>query len=119
MSIYDTIGGATAVQAAVDDFYVRVTADPVLAPLFANRDLPRLKEHQRAFIAAVIGGPEVYRGRDMAAVHATLGLTDAHFDAVVDHLLAALTGLGVPTETTGQIGAALAPLRSDVVTISK
>jgi hemoglobin len=95
-----------------------VTADPTLAPFFANRDLRSVKAHQRAFIAAAIGGPEVYQGRDMAAAHATFGITDAHFDAVVDHLLAALTGLGVPAETTGQIGAALAPLRSDIVTVS-
>ena len=31
MSIYDTIGGASAVRAAVDDFYARVLADARLA----------------------------------------------------------------------------------------
>ncbi|EIV92413.1 group 1 truncated hemoglobin [Frankia sp. QA3] len=118
MSIYDAVGGATAVQAAVDEFYVRVTADPTLAPFFANRDLNRLKAHQRAFVAAAIGGPEVYQGRDLATVHATLGITGAHFDAVVDHLIASFAGLGVPAETTGQLGAILAPLRSDIVTAS-
>ncbi|OAA18985.1 hemoglobin [Frankia sp. EI5c] len=115
MSIYDAIGGATAVEAAVDEFYVRVTADPVLAPFFAGRDLPSLKAHQRAFIAAAIGGPEVYQGRNIPAVHTPLNITNSHFDAVVDHLVAALRGLGVPAETTGQIGAALAPLRSEIV----
>ncbi|WP_197676253.1 globin domain-containing protein [Nakamurella panacisegetis] len=28
MSIYENIGGASAVRAAVDDFYVRILADP-------------------------------------------------------------------------------------------
>ncbi|WP_101831249.1 group I truncated hemoglobin, partial [Frankia canadensis] len=96
MSTYDTIGGAASVQAAVDDFYVRINADPSLAPYFAGRDIASLKEHQRAFIAAAIGGPEVYQGRPMRAVHQPLGITDAHFDAVVTHLLAAISGLGVP-----------------------
>ncbi len=41
--------------------------------------------------------------------------SDAGFDAVVEHLVGTLTGLGVPAETTGQIGSALAPLRSDIV----
>jgi len=32
MNIYDSIGGAPAVRAAVDDFYTRVLADARLAP---------------------------------------------------------------------------------------
>jgi hemoglobin len=115
MSIYDSIGGAPAVAAAVDDFYARVLADPRLAPFFTGVDLQHLKAHQRAFIAAAIGGSEIYQGRDMAAAHAGLAITDADFDAVVAHLVDTLTGLGVPGETIGQIGGALAPLRGDIV----
>ncbi len=119
MSIYDSIGGAPAVHAAVDDFYARVLADPRLAPFFAGTDLFRLKTHQRSFIAAAIGGSEIYAGRDMAAAHAGLDITNPDFDAVVGHLVDTLTGLGVPAETIGQIGAALAPLRGDIVTASR
>ncbi|MEV4754856.1 group 1 truncated hemoglobin [Micromonospora sp. NPDC049559] len=115
MSIYDAIGGAPAVAAAVDDFYVRVLGDPGLAPYFEGVDLPRLKAHQRAFIAAAIGGPELYAGRDMRAAHTGLDITDAAFDSVVGHLVGTLTGLGVPEETIAQIGGALAPLRADIV----
>jgi hemoglobin len=116
MSIYESIGGAAAVHAAVDDFYTRVLADPQLAPFFTGTDMNRLKAHQRSFIAAAIGGPEIFAGRDMAAAHAGLGVSDADFDAVVGHLVATLTGLGVPAETIGQIGSVLTPLRDDIVT---
>jgi hemoglobin len=115
MSIYDSIGGAAAVRAAVDDFYDRVLADPELAPYFEDTDMQRLKAHQRSFIAAAIGGPEVFAGRDMASAHAGLGVTDAQFDAVVSHLVDTLTGLGVPPGIIGQIGAALTPLRASIV----
>ncbi len=115
MSIYDSIGGAAAVRAAVDDFYDRVLADSELAPSFDGTDLRRLKAHQRSFIAAAIGGPEVFAGRDMASAHAGLGVTDAQFDAVVAHLVDTLTGLGVPQDVIGQIGAALTPLRASIV----
>jgi hemoglobin len=115
MTIYDSIGGAPAVQAAVDDFYVRVLADTQLAPFFTDIDMTKLKRHQRAFLAAAIGGSDLYVGRDMSAAHAGLAITDADFDAVVGHLVDTLTGLGVPADTIGQIGAALAPLRSDIV----
>jgi len=115
MSIYDSIGGAAAVRAAVDDFYERVLADPGLALFFAQTDLQQLKAHQRSFIAAAIGGPEIFAGRDMAAAHAGLGITDGQFDAVVGHLVDTLTGLGVPAAIIGKIGAALAPLRESIV----
>jgi hemoglobin len=116
MSIYESIGGAPAVRAAVDDFYARVLADERLAPFFTDTDLPRLKAHQRAFIAAAVGGPEIFAGRDMASAHAGLGIGNGDFDAVVGHLVGTLTGLGVPEDTIGQIGGALAPLRDDIVT---
>jgi hemoglobin len=116
VSIYDSIGGAGAVQAAVDDFYSRLLADPQLAPFFTGTDLQRLKAHQRAFLAAALGGAQIYHGRDMAAAHARLAIGDHDFDAVVAHLVATLTGLGVPDETIAQIGSVLAPLRSDIVT---
>lgn len=116
MSIYDSIGGSAAVGAAVDNFYLRVLADPGLAPYFTGVDMRQLKSHQRSFIAAAIGGSEIYQGRDMAAAHAGLAITDADFDAVVGHLVDTLAGLGVPEETIGQIGGALAPLRGDIVT---
>jgi hemoglobin len=115
MSIYDSIGGAAAVRAAVDDFYDRVLADPGLAPFFAGTDLQRLKAHQRSFIAAAVGGAEIFAGRDMASAHAGLGIADAQFDAVVAHLVGTLTGLGVPQDIIGQIGAVLTPLRASIV----
>ena len=116
MSIYDSIGGAPAIRAAVDDFYARVLADGRLAPFFTGTDLHRLKAHQRAFIAAAVGGPEIFAGRDMASAHAGLGIGDGDFDAVVGHLAGTLTGLGVPEDMIRQIGGALAPLRDDIVT---
>jgi len=119
MSIYDSIGGASAVRAAVDDFYVRVLADARLAPFFTSTDLNHLKAHQRAFIAAAIGGPEVFGGRDMASAHARLGIGEGDFDAVVGHLVGTLTGLGVPEDTLGQIANALAPLRDDIVAMPR
>ncbi len=114
-TIYDRIGGKDAVAATVDALYARILADPLLAPWFAGTDMRRQTAHMRAFVAAALGGPAIYAGRDMAAAHRGLGITDAAFDAVVGHLVAALGGLGVPDGVVGEIGAALAPLREQVV----
>ncbi|WP_261554934.1 group I truncated hemoglobin [Frankia tisae] len=118
MSIYQDIGGAKAVKAAVDEFYVRVLADPDLVRFFEGRDLDSLKANQREFIGSALGGPEIYQGGDMDQVHAALGVTGANFDGVVGHLLAAFATAGAPAESAGEIAAVLGPLRSNIVTAS-
>jgi hemoglobin len=115
-SIYDEIGGRPAVAAAVDDLYARILSDEQLAHYFDGLDMTRQKAHLRAFVAAALGGPSVYAGRDMQAAHAGLGIDGAAFDRVVRHLAAALGGLGVRTETITAIADALAPLRGQIVT---
>lgn len=119
MGIYEDIGGSSAVTAAVDDFYVRVLADPELAPYFEGTDIKRLKGHQRYFIAAAIGGPEPYEGRNMREAHESLDVQPDHFDRVVGHLVDTLTSLGVPEATIGQIGAKLSPLKDEIAPARK
>lgn len=114
-SIYDAIGGAEAVDAAVDIFYDKVWGDPDLLPYFVGVHRRRLKGHQRAFLALALGGPEAYKGRPLDQGHAGRGITDDAFDRVVDYLVDTLSELRVPSETIEQIGAAVAPLREAVV----
>jgi hemoglobin len=83
-SIYDEIGCLGAVAATVEEFYGRLLTDPHTAGFFDGVDLDRLKAHQRAFIAAALGGPEIYAGRDVAAAHAGLSIGNADFVNVAD-----------------------------------
>jgi hemoglobin len=114
-SIYEQIGGGTAVASVVEDFYRRVLADPALTPYFDGVDLGRLKAHQRAFVGAALGGPEIYAGRDMAGAHQHLHITGDAFDQVVRHLAGALAGAGVGPSTIEEIAGKLLPLRGDIV----
>lgn len=116
-SVYDQIGGRAAVSAAVDGLYARLLADPVLAPYFAHTDMARQKRHMRAFMAVALGGADLYAGRDMRSAHAGLRITDDTFDRVVAHLVDTLASLDVPTDIIEAIGAKLAPLREQVVTV--
>ena len=114
-SIYDQIGGMAAVGAAVEELYARVLGDRQLAPYFADIDMDRQRHHMRAFIATALGGTHLYRGRDMASVHAGLGITARDFDRVASHLAGALRSLGVPTGQVQEILARIAPLRDEIV----
>jgi hemoglobin len=115
MAVYDDIGGKEAVAATVERFYDNVLADPELAPFFVGTDIVRQKAHMRAFIAAALGGPQLYEGRDMRSAHAGAHITHHAFDRVVGHLVATLTSLAIPPHIIEAIGGRIAPLRSEVV----
>ena len=115
VSIYESIGGEPALAAVVDDFYVRVLADPQLVAFFDGVNMPKLKGRQVEFFAAALGGPDFYQGGSMRQVHAGRGISQADFDRVAFHLTAALAAAGVPAETIAQIIKAIAPLADDIV----
>ncbi|RDI42609.1 group I truncated hemoglobin [Nocardia mexicana] len=114
-SIYDQLGGAEAIAAVVDDFYVRVLDDPDLVGFFSGVNMSRLKGLQTEFFGAALGGPEPYTGAAMAEVHRGRGIAQQHFDKVAAHLTESLLAAGVPEDVTGQIIGAVAPLADDIV----
>jgi hemoglobin len=115
LSDYETVGGAPAVSAVVNDFYERVLGDPKLAPYFDGVDLGRLKRHQVLLVTKVLGGPDNYTGRPLDEAHDGLGITHDDFTAVVGHLAAAMKDAGVPDDIIGRAGAAVAATEPDIV----
>lgn len=117
-TLYERIGGAPAVKAAVDIFYGKVLADDRIARFFEGVDMAGQSAKQRAFLIMAFGGPNAYTGADMRRGHAKLverGLNDSHFDAVVENLAATLTELGVPSSDIAQVAAIAESVRDDVL----
>jgi hemoglobin len=114
-SLYEELGGRAAIAAVVEEFYARVIADPMLAPMFAGTDLDRLRRHQAAFLVAALGGPNEYRGRGMRQAHAGLNITTAQFGAVAGHLSDALAACGVAASTIATVIGHVAQLQGDIV----
>ena len=114
-TVYERIGGADAIRAAVDLFYRKVTADDRVNHHFEGINLARLKAHQRAMITAVAGGPNQYSGRSMQDAHAHLNVTQEEFDVVVGHLVGTLNELGVPQDEIDRLAPPVLALRDDIV----
>ena len=117
-SLYERVGGATAIQATVELFYDKVLADEPLRRFFENVDIDALKLSQRAFFAKALGGPDGYTGADLPAAHRHLvadGLNDEHFDRVARHLDEALGELGVEAGLRQQVLAVVAGTRDQVL----
>jgi hemoglobin len=116
ISVYEAIGGRAALTAAVDLFYGRLLADPVLGPLFPRGAGAKHRAYVVTVLGQALGGPERYRGPDLASAHRGLGITDAHFDRAAAYLDATLDDLGVPRHLTDHIVGIVAGLRPAVVT---
>jgi hemoglobin len=116
MTLLQQVGGRDAVEMVVAAFYELVLADPLLRPYFRGVRMRPLMASQTDFFCAVLGDEPCYRGRDMRTVHTGMNISDAEFDAVAAHLVAALEACGVPLRLTNEIVSLVAPLRQDIVT---
>jgi hemoglobin len=116
ISVYEAIGGRAALTAAVDRFYGRLLADPALAPFFPAGVGARHRAYVVTILGEALGGPERYRGPDIAGAHHGLGVSDAHFERAAAHLAAVLDELAVPRHLADRIVGIVAGLRSAVVT---
>lgn len=114
-SLYERIGGEAAVDTAVDIFYRKVLADPRICAFFDTTDMDAQRAKQKAFLTVAFGGPNRYSGHDMRAAHASMKLTQAHFDAVMEHLGGTLRELKVPDAAIGEAAAIVMSLQNQVL----
>ena len=117
-TLYERLGGAPAMEAAVDIFYRKVLSDDRISRFFEDVDMERQAAKQKAFLTMVTGGPANYTGQDMRQGHAHLvamGLNDSHVDAVIELIAQTLAELGVNSADIAEVGAIANSVRDDVL----
>ena len=117
-TLYERVGGNSAVVAVVNLLYDRIIKDPLLLPFFDGIDLRRQKSKLVAFLSTVFGGSTRYSGEDLRQAHGHLvarGLSDQHFDAIADHLQSTMEELSVPATLVEEIMAIVETTRNDVL----
>jgi hemoglobin len=118
VALYDDIGGARVVRAALDAFYPRVLADATLSAFFLGVDIERLKKTQEAFFATALGGSDAYAGRSLRDAHARTkrrGVNDDVFDRYVRVFKGVLVDLEVPGGKISQWIAILEGARGQIL----
>jgi hemoglobin len=121
-SLYEQLGGSSAIEAVVESFYRKMLADDRVARFFDGVDMDRQMAKQAAFITMVTGGPNHYTGRDMRSSHASMlsrGLGDLHVDVVIQHLTATLAEFGVGAEQIEKVRALCESVRDDILSRDK
>lgn len=114
-SLYEKLGGESAVKAVVDEFYNRVLADDTVNKFFAHTDMEKQRRHQTAFISYALGGPKEYTGKSMEKAHTGLNLQPEHFDAIAKHLGEAMASKGVSPDGIEQALGKVATLKEAVL----
>ncbi|MBX7198230.1 MAG: group 1 truncated hemoglobin [Rhodospirillaceae bacterium] len=117
-TLYDKLGGAAAIDQAVDIFYRKMLADDRVSGFFDDTDMDRQIAKQKAFLTMVFGGPNKYTGKDMRSGHAHLvarGLNDKHVDIVIEHLGGTLKELGAADADIAAVAAIANGARDDVL----
>lgn len=117
-TLFESLGGEAAVDAAVDRFYRHVLSDDRISIWFEGIDMEKQANKQKAFLTMAFGGPRHYTGQDMRRGHAHLvakGLNDTHFDAVVENLTTTLREMGVGEDLIAQVAATAETTRNDVL----
>jgi hemoglobin len=132
-TLYERLGGVFAIAAVVDRFSDEVvknqvagrgSANPALREWHTQKlgRLPGLKFMRTLWLCAVAGGPFEYVGTEPG--HDALGLEEAHrdlaitsdqFDAVAGVLASTLVAFGVPEREKGEVLAAFAGHKGEVI----
>jgi hemoglobin len=120
-TLYDRLGGTTAIASVVDGFVANVAADARINKFFTRvaSDTAAMREFKQKLVDQVCegtGGPCTYTGKDMKTAHLGMGLTNADFDALVEDLVKALDAAGVPQAEKDELLGILGPMRADIVT---
>ena len=108
-TLFEKLGGADAVNLAVDKFYERVLQDDRIKHFFADVNMLKQRAHQKAFLTYAFGGSDKYDGRYMREAHKHLvekfGLNSEHFDAVAEDLIQILKEMGVSEDLLAEVAA--------------
>ena len=114
-SLFERIGGTGAVDTAVDIFYTKVTADPLVAHFFTDIDMGKQSAKLKSFLAYAFGAPIEYTGKEMHEAHAHMKIQEGHFDAVAGHLLATLNELNLESGLVQEVMDIAASTKADIV----
>jgi hemoglobin len=120
-SLYDRLGGTTAIASVVDAFVANVASDARINKRFTRvaKDTAAMRQFKQKLVDQICqgsGGPCTYTGKDMKTAHQGMGIKGADFDALVQDLVKALDGAGVPQKEKDDLLAVLGPMTTDIVT---
>lgn len=114
-SLYERMGGQTTIDAVVENLLYRIADDDEIVVYFANSNIDLFAASLATQLCDISDGPCTYNGPPMDRAHQTMGITNAHFNRVVEYLDAAMQDEGVTLAARNDMLGRLAPLYGEVM----
>lgn len=114
--LYKTFGEKAGLVALIDDFMVRLLADPRTGPHFQPVNQQHIKKQLIDQLCDLSGGPCQYKGADMQSSHSNLDIKKSDFHALVEVLQQSMDAKGIPFRKQNEMLALLAPMNRDIIT---
>ena len=117
-TLYERLGGYDAIAAATDELLKRLTGDPEIGVYWRGHSTDSMKRDRQLiidFLCEAIGGPVIYRGRDMRTSHQGLRISERDWQIFVDHTIATLDYLSVPEKEKQEFLECAGGLKDDIV----
>ncbi len=114
-ALFDRLGGRPAIDALAGALVQEITSDERINAPFAMTDLASLRRSFADFLCARTGGPCVWHGRDLRAIHEGMGITGAQFGVFIEDLARVLDRLGARAGEKQDMIETLGALRGQIV----
>ena len=116
LPVFDQFGGKPGIDALMEDFMIKLIADPRTRDYFAEADQKHIKAMLADQFCVILGGPCSYTGKGMKEAHAKLAINEGGFNALVEDLQLAMDMHRIPFRAQNKLLAKLAPMHREVIT---
>lgn len=116
VSIYEKYGGETFFHECIYALYLDMFDHPEISYHFLGVDIEKLSLHQTYYLIAHIGGPNLYQGGPIQAVHKHMGITLFQFKEIAEAFRDVFLSKGVSREDTETIMTFVSSHQSQIVT---
>ncbi|EER00025.1 hypothetical protein Pmar_PMAR024501 [Perkinsus marinus ATCC 50983] len=113
--LIEKLGGQEGIECFIVRLYECIERDRRINPYFEGSKLSSIKKAQSAYITMVLGGPVVYKGRDLETLHSVLAITDYHFDCFMQQVDRSLRDIGMVGDVVDEAVVRLEKIRRKVL----
>lgn len=117
-TLYKRLGGYDAVYAFIEYSVAKLMARHEVGKVWQHMSEERVKVELQNFCdfaSAAWGGPAVYRGRNMIAAHKGMGITEAHWQELLEVLDDAYSHFELPDELRVEIHSFITSFKHQIV----
>lgn len=114
-AMWKAFHGQAGVDRVVDELVDLSLKDPRIKEIFESHDMVRLRRTLKEQFCYILNGGCTYTGRTMSAVHKDLGVQNADFNALVEHLQIAMDHEKIAFRDQNRFLAKLAPMQRHAV----